>query len=367
MKFPYLLQVCLLLLPAITPLSARQLSAEKNTINDITGHGAVMTEKLASVILRDNRIGIDPNRTVKVYLPAGYAGSGKSYPVVYYFHSIFSSAEKLFENGNLVKLLDRGFANGAAKEFIFVAADFSTPTTGSVYENSPVSGRWLDFVAQELVPYVDSHFRTIARRESRGLAGDFMGGRGALKLAMDHAPLFGSVYALHPVATGMGANPWAYLQVDWQKMLSARSYAEIGSYLNPLFLTICQAFLPNPDRPPFYCDFFMENDNGKMKVIPENVRKTKAGFLLDEGLYEAAANLRSMRGIAFDWGRFDPIQAHVESACAFSRQLEDLNIEHEAEEYRGSPSDKTWTDNGRFYSRVLPFFDHYLVFSKDSL
>lgn len=360
MKFPYLLQVCLLLITINMPLSARQL-------NDITGHSAVVTEKLASAILRENRIGIDPNRTVKVYLPPGYTGSGKSYPVVYYFHSIFSSAEKLFENGNVVKLLDRGFTNGVAKEFIFVAADFSTPTTGCLYENSPVSGRWLDFVAQELVPYIDSHFRTIARRESRGLAGDFMGGRGALKLAMDHAALFGAVYALHPVATGNGPNPWAYLQVDWQKVLAARSYAEIGTNLNPLFLTVCQAFLPNPDHPPFYCDFFMENDNGKIKVIPDNIRKAKAGFLLDEGLYEAAANLRSMRGIAFDWGRFDPVQAHVESNRAFSQKLEDLGIEHEAEEYRGNPWDKTWTDNGRFYSRLLPFFDRCLAYSTNSL
>jgi enterochelin esterase-like enzyme len=146
--------------------------------------GKVITENLASVILRDNKVGLNPNRQVKIYLPPGYAKSGKSYPVVYYLSNLFWSPEKMFEDGRIVKLSERGFASGLVKEFIIVAADYSTQAAGSIYENSPVSGRWLDFTVNELVPFVDKKFRTIRSRDSRAIVGDFMGGRGALKMAL---------------------------------------------------------------------------------------------------------------------------------------------------------------------------------------
>ena len=95
-----------------------------------------------------------------------------------------------------------------------------------------------------------------------------------------------------------------------------------------------------------------------------DTRRAKEGFLLDRTLPESAANLRTLRALAFDWGRFDTTQAHVISNRAFSRMLEDLRVEHEAEEYRGDPWSRTWTDNGRFYARVLPFLDRYLVFQE---
>ncbi|WP_338876458.1 alpha/beta hydrolase-fold protein [Spirosoma sp. SC4-14] len=326
--------------------------------------GTVQTKKLTSRLLQENRIGLDLNRTVKVYLPPGYNRSGKSYPVVYYFHSIFQNTDQLFQDGRVVELLNRGIANRVTNEFIFVAADYSTPTTGSIYENSPVSGRWIDFTTEELVPFIDSTFRTIRHRNSRALVGDFMGGRGALKLAMTRADLFSVVYAMHPVATGIGYTPFQLVEVNWKKIHQAKTFDDLGNDgRTKLFLTVCQAFLPNLNRPPFFCDFFMEPDNGDLKPQTERIiRGYQHGFLLEEALPESVANLRTMHGIAFDWGRFDPTQSHVFSNQVFSRKLEELGIEHEAEEYRGTPWNRVWTDDGRFYNRVLPFLDRHLVF-----
>lgn len=331
-----------------------------------TTHGTIITEHLSSTILTENLIGLDPNRTIKIYLPPGYRNSGKKYPVVYYCHSIFSGAEKLFEDGNLVKILERGFLNGIVQEFIFVAADYSSPTTGSLYENSPTSGRWLDFTINELVPFIDARYRTIHHRDSRAVTGDFMGGRGALKLAMTHSEIFSVVYALHPVATGAGYIPWAANEVNWKRILQAKTFSELaGDGRAQMFVAIAQAFLPNPNRPPFYCDFWMELENGEPKFHTENTRKAQTGFLLDHTLEESAKSLKAMRGIAFDWARYDPTPTHVYSNQAFTRMLEDLGIEHEAEEFRGSPSNKIWTENGRVYSRVLPFLARYLVFDSN--
>lgn len=344
------LRLCLLLICLHTlAASARQ--------------GTTVTETLSSVILKDNRTGLDPNRKIKVYLPSGYASSGRSYPVVYYCHSIFSNPDKLFDEAHLPALLDRAFAGGVVKEFILVAADYSSPTIGSLFENSPTTGRWLDFTASELVPFVDHKFRTIPNRNSRALSGDFMGGRGALALAMTHAELFSVVYAMHPVATGMGYIPWATLPIDWQKIYQAKQFSEVNTPgFTPIFLAINQAFLPNANRPPFYCDYFYEMENGTPKLNVPNTQKLKSAFLLDHMLEKYADNLRTLRGLAFDWGRYDGNQDHVVSAVNFSRTLEDFGIEHEAEEYRGSPWSVNWSEYGRFYTRVLPFFNRYLVF-----
>ena len=330
---------------------------------DEVKHGTLVTEQLTSSILAENRIGLNTTRGIKVLLPPGYAESRKSYPVVYFLHNTWWSPEQMFREGHAVKLLERGFAKHVVKEFIFVVADYTTPTTGSIYENSPVSGRWLDFTVDELVPFIDERFRTLPHRNSRAVVGDFFGGRGALKLAMVHADVFSVAYALHPVATGNGSSAWTFLQIDWPKIHQAKSFDEVGSDgRTRLFVTISQAFLPNLDRPPFYCDFFMEMKDGQPTLHVENTRKTKAGFLLEETLNESAANLRTMRGLALDWGRFDMTYPHVESNRTFSRLLEELGVDHEAEEYRGGPWDRLWTDDGRFYARVLPFLERHLVF-----
>lgn len=323
--------------------------------------GKVITEKLVSDVLRNTKTGVDPNRLVKIYLPPGYETSGKSYPVVYYFHNLNWSAEKMFENGKVQKLLDRAMANHVVDKFILVAADYSTAQLGSWYENSAVTGRWLDFTVDELVPFIDSRFRTIKNRDSRGVVGDFVGGRGALVLSMLYPDLFSVVYAMHPVATGTGPIPMIS-KVDWKKIHEAKSFAELDNGFARPFVSIMQAFLPNPDRPPFYCDFMVEMDNGEPKLNVVNTVKLKDGFLLDQKLKERAANLKKMRGIGFDWARYDPNYDHVYANQQFTLKLDELGIEHEAEEYRGDPWSNNFTDYGRFYTRVLPFLSRHLVF-----
>jgi hypothetical protein len=101
--------------------------------------------------------------------------------------------------------------------------------------------------------------------------------------------------------------------------------------------------------------------DGKPVYDPDRVQATKKEFLLDETLPQSAPALRSLRGLALDWGRFDTTQAHVSSNRQFSRLLEELGVEHEAEEYRGDPWNRSFTQDGRFATRVLPFLDRYLA------
>lgn len=328
-------------------------------------HGSVVTEHFTSEILRENLIGIDPKRSLSVYLPPGYQDGQKSYPVIYYFHTINWSNQRMFAEGASAQtLFDRAISQGTMREFILVAADYTTPTLGTFYGNAPSSGRWLDYTIHEVVPYVDEHFRTLRQPDSRGLAGDFLGAYMALKLAMLYPDLFSSVYALHPVGTGTGLMPTQSM-VDWRRIHQAKSFADLaGDPYAPAFVAIAQAYLPNPDRPPFYCDFMVEMENGEPMLNVENVKKVETRFHLDELLRTHGENLRKMRGIAFDWGRYDPTQSHVFSNQAFTRKLDQLGIEHCGEEYNGGPWEKNWIEHGRVEDRMLPFFNRLLVFEE---
>lgn len=336
-------------------------AAAQGTTSEIK-RGNVVTEHFTSKILRDTRTGLNPNRNIKLYLPPGYANSGKSYPVVYYCHSIFQGPDQVFADGRMIKLLEQGFANGIVREFILVVGDYTSPTTGSLYENVASTGRWLDYTIEELVPFIDARFRTLREADSRALVGEMMGGRGALQLAMRHPEFFSSVYALNPVGTGTGLLPIQAFP-NWQKIHQAKSFADFeGDHISQIFVTMSQAFLPNPHRPPFYCDFLMEMKDGQLAYHAENARKQLAGFSLHNVVDEYRDNLKKLHGIAFDWSRYDPIQDHVYATEALSRKLETLGIEHEAEEYRGVYWTENWRENGRFYARVLPYLARHLVF-----
>jgi S-formylglutathione hydrolase FrmB len=58
---------------------------------------------------------------------------------------------------------------------ILVNPDAFTIYSGSMYSSSPTTGDWETFIAQDLVAYIDSHYRTLPDRMSRGLAGHSMG------------------------------------------------------------------------------------------------------------------------------------------------------------------------------------------------
>lgn len=326
---------------------------------------ALITEQIQSSILKENLVGLETERNIHIYLPPSYESSTMEYPVVYYLHNIFSNPVNELENFGIIQQIETAIRDKRIGEFILVAGDFTSATSGTWYENSATSGRWLDYILEELLPFVESKYRIIKERNSRALVGHFVGGRGALKLAIENPELFGVVYAMHPVATGTGYKPSITIDVDWNKIHEAKTFADVeGQGRTTGFVTICQAFLPNPNRPPFYCDFLLERVDGEIQLDPDHNLRYRKNFLLDEILEENAGNLRSLRGLAMDWARFDPTQDHVVSARRFSKLLTEYGVEHEGEEFTGDPWNKYSSKYGRFNTRVIPFLSRYLVFEK---
>ena len=323
----------------------------------------IETKFIDSAILKENQIGLNPMRRIKVYLPPGYAQSKARYPVIYMLHSINWDNERMFAPGTAAQpTFDRAIANGVIRPFILVAPDYTTPGPGSMFANSGTVGRFEDHTLREVIPYIDTQYRTLAKPESRAITGDFMGAYGAMRYAFRHPDVFSVVYGMHPVGTGSGVEP-LFQRPDWTLLNKAKSAADLqGDPFGPVFLAMIQTFLPNPQRPPLFCDFMVDVRDGQRTVNVDNVRRVEAGFFLENIAAQERDNLRKLRGIKFDWGRYDPTYAHVHSNREFTRDLDELGIEHEAEEYRGLPWDKYWIEDGRVINEVLPFFAKLLAF-----
>ena len=75
----------------------------------------VVDEPFVSTVLRDNRIGLNPERAIKVLLPPGYAKSKQRYPVVYFLHNAWWGPRQMIEDGRAQRLIERGFADGVVQ------------------------------------------------------------------------------------------------------------------------------------------------------------------------------------------------------------------------------------------------------------
>ena len=333
----------------ITPVSAA------------TADSQVVHRELRSASLAQSRIGTNPVRKMAIYLPAGYEGSSQRYPVIYYFPITFDNYAVLFEKQGAQGIFDRAIARGVIGKFILVSVDMNTPLGPSWFANSPVTGNWEDFLVKELVPYMDANFRTLASRDSRGLLGDRIGGYGAIRLGMRHPEVFGSVYALHPVGTGSGIQIM-HARPNWEILWNAKSLDDVRKDgFSQLFLTMYQAFLPEPEKAPLFADLPARKEGDKLVIDVALTDKLRDGFLLETMIPQYAENLKSLRGFKFDWGRSDGNQDHVYSNQAFTHKLNEFGIPHEAEEYNGSWGEKNWVEDGRVATEALPFFQRCFV------
>ena len=72
--------------------------------------------------------------------------------------------------------------------------------------------------------------------------------------------------------------------------------------------------------------------------------------------------LRSLNSLKIEWGRNDEFKNVVSSCKAFSKKLENLGIEHIAEEYNGTHFNHIFGSSGRVSKEMLPFLNDQLIF-----
>jgi len=161
-------------------------------------HGRVEIVRHESRLLADNPLGDPSLRELGVYLPPSYdAQPERRFPVVMFLAGYTGTGLQLLNRGAWAMPVDRRldalFDAGRGAEAIVLLPDCMTRYGGSQYVDSPAIGRYQSYLCDEVIPFVDGRWRTIPRREARGVFGKSSGGYGAMVLGMLRAELFSAV------------------------------------------------------------------------------------------------------------------------------------------------------------------------------
>ncbi len=315
---------------------------------------AVEHIKVHGKSLEGNLEGDSPDRDVFVYLPPSYAtDKTKRYPVVYMLHG-YGGHDTTF-NGRLATLPDsedRLVAGGAAKEMIVVMPDAFTLHKGSMYSNSPTIGDWESYIAVDLVSYIDSHYRTIATRASRGLGGHSMGGYGALRIGMKRPDVFSALYLMSSCCLNATLAPRAE-QMATAAGVTTREQAEAESKKPGFGISVtlaeAAAWSPNPGNPPLYYDLPIAGGSPRPEVIARWAANAPLAMVP-----QYVPNLKKYNAIGMEIGTKDNLyRTNKELDALFTN----LGITHTYDEYDGNHTNRVLE---RVEKNALPFFSKQL-------
>ena len=328
----------LLLWAAGLLVSATNEKALKGSYERIKVHGKA---------LEGNLEGDSPDRDVFIYLPPSYTKErNRRYPVVYFLHGYSATAERYWTLMTVPETADQFAAAGTIREMILVHPDAFTVYDGSMYSNSPTTGDWEDYIAQDLVAYIDSHYRTLADRSSRGLAGHSMGGYGTIRVGMKHPEVFSALYAMSSCCL-LNNNPrpgQGRFSEDAAKSAGRNPFAKV-------IQAESAAWSPNPMNPPQFFDM-PEKDGEAQPLVTARWLANSPLVMVDQYV----PNLKKYRALAMDCGLQDGL---IASNQDLDQALVRLGVAHSFETYEGDHMNRV---KERFETKVLPFFSSHLDF-----
>jgi len=331
-----------------------------------------------SQVLRDNALGDAHVRPLHVWLPAQYddpAFAARRFPVLFDFAGFMGSGLSHTNwkgfGENVPERAARLVHEQKMAPAIIVFPDCFTALGGNQYINSTAVGRYADYLTQELVPFVDASFRTLATRDARGCFGKSSGGYGAIVHGMLHPDVWGAV------ADHSGDSYFDMLYgSDWPNTLDALAkFAEPKRVEGPIDVTtlatpglaeglddgrvarfladvhgkkklgatdghavmnVCMAatYDPDPAAPNgFRLPYHLETG--------ERIEARWQRWLAHDPIHMAARQadaLRSLRAIYIDCGWADQYHIHYGTRI-LSQRLAALGIAHRYEEFDDNHSD----------------------------
>jgi S-formylglutathione hydrolase FrmB len=165
-----------------------------------------------------------------IFLPPSYAKeSTRTYPVIYFLHGLNNdhTSWTVERYGSMENKVEEMIQAKRIPELIMVH-----PWGDASFYCNYADGtkRYEDLITQELLSYVETHYRARKGRDNRAIGGTSMGGYGALKIAMKHPDLYASAVGDSPIIF-LGKNP---LDVP-EQMKSSRYYQFFESTLKSIF------------------------------------------------------------------------------------------------------------------------------------
>jgi S-formylglutathione hydrolase FrmB len=226
-----------------------------------------------------------------------------------------------------------------------------------MYSSSATTGDFENFIAKDVVAYIDAHYRTIPKRGNRGLVGHSMGGYGASRIGMKHSDVFGSLYIMSPCcmsARGAGpSNPEA--DRAFQAVKTPADSAKLPFGLRAQ-LASAAAWSPNPKNPPLYLDLPSKDGVVQQDVLAKWAANAPLSFV-DQYI----GNLRQYKAIAIDVGDQDGLRI---GAAKLHEILDTYGIPNTFEVYPGTHTSAVAV---RFQNFVMPFFSKNLCAGKSCL
>jgi pimeloyl-ACP methyl ester carboxylesterase len=291
--------------------------------------------------LAGNLLGTAGLQGAAVYLPPSYATASKRrYPTIYLLHGIFDHYQQWLEEGfDAPGIFDRLIAVGEIPELIAVMPDGFNRTGGGFYRNSPVSGNWADYIATDLVDFIDEQFRTLVRPESRAVTGHSMGGYGSIHLGMTRPDVFSVIWAMSPcclAATddlGFGNDAWKRA-IRFEKPEDLQASLQKGDFYPVAALGLLTAFSPNPGKPPFFVDFPYELVRGETVLI-DSLYDAYLDRLPVRQVDDNREALRGLRGLGIGVGLGDQFVHIPKGTLEFSQVLGEQRIPHLLDVYDG--------------------------------
>lgn len=326
------------------PAPAPRPAWPQGTVEKIQVHGKS---------LEGNLEGDSADRDVFIYLPPSYAKQkNRRYPVVYFLHGYGIGAERYWNMMKVPEAADKDIADGAAKEMILVHPDAFTLYNGSMYSNSPTTGDWESFIADDLVAYVDSHYRTIPNRMSRGLAGHSMGGYGTMRIGMKRPDVFSSLYAMSACCLTANLNPGGRGGAQLEALKSPAEAKAAGGRGGLTLLAEAAAWSPDPKNPPFFFDLPIKDGQPQAEVVARWAANAPLAML-----DQYVPNLKKMHAIGLEVGLQDTLAG---SNKILDETLTRMDVPHSYETYEGNHTNRV---PQRFEENLLPFFTKNLSFA----
>jgi S-formylglutathione hydrolase FrmB len=337
---------------AVAAWTAQGVAQEKAS----SGGGNVEEIMVHGRSLEGNLEGDSPDRVVAVYLPPSYSKDpNRRYPVVYLLHGYGRTADDWYPFIGLPGSMDRDIAAGTAREMILVMPDANTKYGGSMYSNSPTTGDWETYITHDLVSYIDSRYRTIADRSSRGLGGHSMGGYGVWRLAMKYPEVYAAVYGLSacclmnsPRLPVPGRGPAPRRAQRQGRGQAVRPGAHGGHPVNVAYGEAA-AWSPDPMNPPLFFDQPLTDGQLQPEIAAKWVANSPLAML-----DQFVPNMKKYNAIAMDVGLQDPL---LNSNKEFDQAMTRLGIEHTFETFEGNHNNHL---EDRMGGKVFPFFSKYL-------
>jgi pimeloyl-ACP methyl ester carboxylesterase len=305
---------------------------------DIEWAGRLEEAGLDSQALRGNPLGDPAQRPVLVYLPPGYDDQpDRRYPTVYVLQG-FTGQVDMWRNRaafrpTFPEMVDALFGADAVPPCLVVFVDCWTSLGGSQYLDSPATGRYHTYLCQDLVPWVDARYRTLADPAHRGIMGHSSGGYGAMVTPMLRPDLFGGL-ASHAgdalfelcylpefgsVARALRDHYDGSYDGFWADFRSRPAYTRADDHALVDAYAMAACYSADPDgtvQLPF------EVETGRLRS--EIWERWLAWDPVRMAAREADA-LRSLRAIYLDAGRRDEYFLDL-GARAFCRELERIGV-----------------------------------------